>query len=38
MRNLREKLETLRREQADAEQRYDMNKASELKYGLIPAA
>ena len=38
MRNLREKLETLRREQADAEQRYDMNKAAELKYGLIPAA
>ena len=38
VRNLREKLETLRREQADAEQRYDMNKAAELKYGLIPAA
>ncbi len=36
VRGLREKLETLRREQQDAERRYDMNKAAELKYGAIP--
>jgi ATP-dependent Clp protease ATP-binding subunit ClpB len=38
VRNLREKLETLRHEQQEAERRYDMNKAAELKYGAIPAA
>ena len=38
IRALREKLETLRRDQEAAERRYDMNKAAELKYGAIPAA
>jgi ATP-dependent Clp protease ATP-binding subunit ClpB len=38
VRALREKIETLRREQEAAERRYDMNKAAELKYGAIPAA
>jgi ATP-dependent Clp protease ATP-binding subunit ClpB len=38
VRALREQLEVLRREQQDAERRYDMNKAAELKYGSIPAA
>ncbi|MFY9345149.1 MAG: ATP-dependent chaperone ClpB [Planctomycetota bacterium] len=38
LRQLREKLEGLRREQQGAERRYDMNKAAELKYGAIPAA
>ena len=38
VRALREKLETLRREQQDAERRYDMNQAAELKYGAIPTA
>ena len=38
VRGLREQLEGLRREQEEAEQRYDMNKAAELKYGSIPAA
>jgi ATP-dependent Clp protease ATP-binding subunit ClpB len=38
VRGLRAQLEALRREQEEAEQRYDMNKAAELKYGLIPAA
>jgi ATP-dependent Clp protease ATP-binding subunit ClpB len=38
VRALREKIETLRREQDQAERRYDMNKAAELKYGAIPDA
>ena len=38
VRSLRERLETLRREQEAAERRYDMNKAAELKYGAIPEA
>ena len=38
IRALREKLESLRRDQEAAERRYDMNKAAELKYGAIPAA
>jgi ATP-dependent Clp protease ATP-binding subunit ClpB len=38
VRTMREKLETLRREQQEAERRYDMNKAAELKYGAIPDA
>ena len=38
VRALREKLETLRRDQEAAERRYDMNKAAELKYGAIPEA
>ncbi|MBL8753231.1 MAG: ATP-dependent chaperone ClpB [Planctomycetes bacterium] len=38
VRALREKIESLRREQDAAERRYDMNKAAELKYGLIPTA
>ena len=38
VRQLREQLETLRREMGDAEQRYDMNAAAELKYGRIPEA
>ncbi|MCB9879881.1 MAG: ATP-dependent chaperone ClpB [Planctomycetes bacterium] len=38
VRQLREQLEHLRREQQEAEQRYDMNKAAELKYGRIPDA
>ena len=38
VRGLREQLESLRREQEAAEQRYDMNKAAELKYGSIPQA
>ena len=38
VRALREKTETLRREQDQAERRYDMNKAAELKYGAIPEA
>ena len=38
VRSLREGIETLRREQQDAERRYDMNKAAELKYGKIPDA
>src|SRR5262252_1358843 len=38
VRGLRERLEQLRRQQQEAERRYDMNKAAELKYGLIPAA
>lgn len=38
VRALREQLEVLRREQQDAERRYDMDKAAELKYGSIPAA
>jgi ATP-dependent Clp protease ATP-binding subunit ClpB len=38
VRTMREKLETLRREQQEAERRYDMNKAAELKYGTIPDA
>ncbi|MBM4063596.1 MAG: AAA family ATPase, partial [Planctomycetes bacterium] len=37
VRALRERLEALRAEQQQAERRYDMNKAAELKYGLIPA-
>ena len=38
VRALREKIESMRREQEAAERRYDMNKAAELKYGAIPAA
>jgi ATP-dependent Clp protease ATP-binding subunit ClpB len=38
VRTMREKIEALRREQAEAERRYDMNKAAELKYGSIPDA
>ena len=38
VRTLRERIETLRREQQEAERRYDMNKAAELKYGTIPQA
>ncbi|MBL8749699.1 MAG: ATP-dependent chaperone ClpB [Planctomycetes bacterium] len=38
VRSLREKLESLRRDQQEAERRYDMNKAAELKYGAIPDA
>ncbi len=38
VRELRERLETLRQQQAEAERRYDMDKAAELKYGAIPAA
>ena len=38
VRELREQLEGLRREMAEAEQRYDMNAAAELKYGRIPDA
>ncbi|HEB54004.1 MAG TPA: ATP-dependent chaperone ClpB [bacterium] len=38
VRELREQLEGLRREMEEAEQRYDMNAAAELKYGRIPAA
>jgi ATP-dependent Clp protease ATP-binding subunit ClpB len=38
VRTLREKLETLRLQQQEAERRYDMNKAAELKYGAIPDA
>jgi ATP-dependent Clp protease ATP-binding subunit ClpB len=38
VRALRERIEALRREQEDAERRYDMNKAAELKYGAIPEA
>jgi ATP-dependent Clp protease ATP-binding subunit ClpB len=38
VRALREKIESLRREQDQAERRYDMNKAAELKYGAIPEA
>jgi ATP-dependent Clp protease ATP-binding subunit ClpB len=38
VRSLREGIEALRREQQDAERRYDMNKAAELKYGKIPEA
>jgi ATP-dependent Clp protease ATP-binding subunit ClpB len=38
VRGLRERLETLRHEQQEAERRYDMNKAAELKYGSIPEA
>jgi ATP-dependent Clp protease ATP-binding subunit ClpB len=38
VRQLRERIEDLRRQQAEAERRYDMNKAAELKYGAIPEA
>ncbi|HEX6810466.1 MAG TPA: ATP-dependent chaperone ClpB [Planctomycetota bacterium] len=38
VRSLREGIETLRREQQEAERRYDMNKAAEIKYGRIPDA
>ena len=38
VRQLREQLEGLRRELEEAEQRYDMNAAAELKYGRIPDA
>jgi len=38
VRDLRGQLEALRREMAEAEQRYDMNAAAELKYGRIPDA
>ena len=38
VRELREQLEGLRREMEEAEQRYDMNAAAELKYGRIPDA
>jgi ATP-dependent Clp protease ATP-binding subunit ClpB len=38
VRGVRERIEALRREQQDAERRYDMNKAAELKYGAIPQA
>ena len=38
VRELREQLEALRREMEEAEQRYDMNAAAELKYGRIPEA
>jgi len=38
VRTLREKLESLRLQQQEAERRYDMNKAAELKYGAIPEA
>jgi len=38
VRALREQIEQLRRDQQDAERRYDMNKAAELKYGRIPEA
>jgi ATP-dependent Clp protease ATP-binding subunit ClpB len=38
VRSLRENIETLRREQQEAERRYDMNKAAELKYGRLPEA
>ncbi len=38
VRGLRGQLETLRQQQAEAERRYDMNKAAELKYGAIPDA
>ena len=37
VRNLRESLETLRRELEDAEANYDLNKAAELRHGKIPA-
>ncbi|MBL8732628.1 MAG: ATP-dependent chaperone ClpB [Planctomycetes bacterium] len=38
VRQLRERLEALRHEQQQAERRYDMNKAAELKYGAVPEA
>ena len=38
VRALREKLEALRHAQVEAERRYDMEKAAELKYGAIPEA
>jgi ATP-dependent Clp protease ATP-binding subunit ClpB len=38
VRELREQLESLRREMGEAEQRYDMSAAAELKYGRIPGA
>ncbi len=38
VRALREKLEGLRQQQQEAERRYDMNRAAELKYGAIPEA
>jgi len=38
VRALREQIEQLRRDQQEAERRYDMNKAAELKYGRIPEA
>jgi ATP-dependent Clp protease ATP-binding subunit ClpB len=34
----KERLDTLRTEQADAERRGDLNRAAEIKYGLLPAA
>ncbi len=36
VRNLREKLERLRRELEEAEGNYDLNKAAELRHGKIP--
>ncbi|MGN0342998.1 MAG: ATP-dependent chaperone ClpB [Roseburia sp.] len=33
---LREELESVKKEIADAEQRYDLNRAAELKYGRLP--
>ncbi|GAB4144146.1 MAG: ATP-dependent chaperone ClpB [Planctomycetota bacterium] len=38
VRGLREKIEDLRRQQQDAERRFDMDRAAELKYGRIPEA
>ncbi len=38
VRALRERIEALRQQQQEAERRYDMNKAAELKYGAIPEA
>ncbi|MBX3462161.1 MAG: ATP-dependent chaperone ClpB [Planctomycetes bacterium] len=38
VRGLRERIEALRQQQQEAERRYDMNKAAELKYGAIPEA
>ncbi|WP_369900679.1 ATP-dependent chaperone ClpB [Bacillus manliponensis] len=37
VRDLRESLETLRRELEEAEANYDLNKAAELRHGKIPA-
>jgi ATP-dependent Clp protease ATP-binding subunit ClpB len=36
VRDLREKLESTRREIADAENRYDLNRLAELKHGVLP--
>ncbi len=37
VKGVREKLEAARREMEQAEQKYDLNKAAEIKYGLLPA-